>query len=170
MLNATSSSSSSATSCTLRHMRTKWFLHLHPLQIVSPCRTVSFCLLQVTLSSLLLRKWTSSSCSSPASATVVLKFGLVRTLFRLTCNSPTGLCCYSPIPDFFLGSSATLDTWLFCSLICRLICSFCLPISSDFVSVKSCVSWSLSFNFLSLNPTTNLSRTWSRHFCTCSEW
>ena len=123
-----------------------------------PCRTVSFHILQARSSTLLLWTWSSSSCSFPAPAKVVLKFNVVQVLFWLTYTSATSLCCRSLM---LLASSASLDTSLFCSLICCLICSSCLAISSAFDSVKMCVSWSLSFNFLSLNPTMNLSHTCS---------
>ena len=70
---------------------------------------------------------------------VVLKFGVIRIVFRLTCNSPTSLCCNSPMPKF-LSSFVCLVGHFTVLLLhyCCWICSSCLAMSNTFVSVKSC--------------------------------
>ena len=95
--------------------------------------TVSFRMLQATSPTLLLWTWSSSSCSSPASATVVLKLGVVQFFFdwpvtALAACVVTALCL-----NFLMASSAALDTsFLPSSLKCLCQCQIVCQLESFF--------------------------------------
>lgn len=73
----------------------------------------------------------------------------------------TALC-----PNFHRASSAWLETFFFFSLLLDL---FVLPSNPKCLYQCQTMCEFLSFNFLSLSPTSNLLCTWSFHPCTNNE-
>ena len=98
---------------------------------------------------------------------VVLKFSVVWFCLNWL-MTPLLACVVTALcPNFHRASSAWLEPFFL--FHCCLICLCCLAIPNTFVSDKPCVNCSLSFNFLSLSPTSNLLCTWSFHPCTNNE-